>query len=39
MSIFLGFAGLVVATLVLVVLRAMRCSRFGCGVQDLSKPS
>lgn len=32
-----GLGGLVVAVLVWLVLRATRCSRWGCGAQELSR--
>jgi len=39
MTILLSLGGLVVATLLWLVLRAKRCSRCGCGVQEPSKSS
>ena len=37
MRIFLSVAGVVVGTIAWIVWRATRCSRHGCGVQELTK--
>ena len=39
MAILLSVGGVVVTTLLWLVLRANRCSRCGCGTQELPKSS